>query len=695
MTPLETMDTPTIQLGPTGVLLVGRTPDNDLSIDHPLVSRHHARIERSGARWTVTDLSSTNGTYVNGQRIQAPVSLAIGDSVDLGGSRLVLLDESRLERRDYRGNTRVEAQEIAISAGGKLLLEGVSLTLLPSELVGLMGPSGAGKTTLMTSLNGYQPPSAGRILFNGQDLYASFDYFRLGIGYVPQDDILHGDLTVAEALYFTARLRLPGDTSDDEIERRIDRVLNQLHISHIRDSLIGSPTRKVVSGGERKRVNVAMELLTDPPVLFLDEPTSGLSSEDALLVMQGLRELARDGRTILLTIHQPSREVFSLMDNLAVVSRDVQTRTPARLVYYGPAYPEAIRFFNPGEDLPADPSPDRVLKGLAKRPAAEWHDRYQRSPLRQRFVDQRAGQGTVRGAGMAGPRRPPAAWRQAFVLMRRGFALKVRDLWNSSILLAQAPIIALLLVLVFGAASRNEDDFVKWQKSGAATATVLFLMNIAAIWFGCSNAAREIVAEWAVFSRERMVGLRLVAYLTSKLGLLSLIGLIQCGLLLLIGRYGCRIEAPWPLLLAGLFLSALVGTSLGLLISAFARSSEVAISLVPIVILPMVMLGGMMQPVHEMDQPARTLAHLMPSRWAFELAVSTEARHRPSEPPAGVRAPVAQATPGATRTDDLAEHFFPAQHRSREATSLTVLAAQSLLLLLGTLAILRSRDIHL
>jgi ABC-type multidrug transport system ATPase subunit len=684
-----------IQVAPAATLVVGRTADNDLSIDHPLISRHHVRLQRTGSGWTVTDLGSTNGTYLNGRRLQGASALGIGDVIDLGGSRLVLLDEGCLERRDYRGNTRVEAQEIAVSIGERRLLEGVSLTLLPSELVGLMGPSGAGKTTLMTALNGYQPPSAGRVLFNGQDLYGSFDQFRLGIGYVPQDDILHGELTVGEALYFTARLRLPGDTGGREIEQRIDRVLNQLRIAHIRDSPIGSPTRKVVSGGERKRVNVAMELLTDPPVLFLDEPTSGLSSEDALVVMQGLRDLAREGRTILLTIHQPSREIFRLMDNLAVVGRDVEAGTPARLVYYGPAYPEAIRFFNPDRELPAEPSPEGLLRGLNERSAGEWLERYRRSPLKQRFVDQRAGQGTVRGAGQAGPRRPPAAWRQAFLLMRRGLALKIRDRWNSSILLAQAPIIAALLVLVFGAATREDADLARWQQSGATTATVLFLMNIAAIWFGCSNAAREIVAEMAVFNRERMVGLRLTAYLASKLGLLSLIGLFQCVLLLLIVRSGCRIDAPWPPLLAGLCLSALAGTSLGLTLSALARSSEVAISLVPVVILPMVMLGGMMQPVHDMDQPARTIATLMPSRWAFELAATIEAEHRPASPPTTGGPSGAADAPSTTGLPDLAEPYFPDGRRSRAAVPSLVLTAETLLLLVATLTILRSRDIHL
>ncbi len=687
-----------LQLGSSAALIVGRTSENDLAIDHPLISRRHARIERSGARWTVTDLGSTNGTFLNGTRLSATAPLEIGDIVDLGGSRLVRLDDEFLERRDYRGNTRVEAQGVAIDAGKRRLIEGVSLTLLPSELVGLMGPSGAGKTTLMTALNGYQPPSAGRVLYNGRDLYAEFDQFRLGIGYVPQDDILHGDLTVREALYFTAKLRLPGDTGRDEIERRIDRVLSQLHIAHIRDSAIGSPTRKVVSGGERKRVNVAMELLTDPPVLLLDEPTSGLSSEDALLVMEGLRELALEGRTILLTIHQPSREVFRLMDNLVVVSRDVETRNPARVVYYGPAYPEAIRFFNPDLSLPAEPSPEGVLRGLAKKSTAEWSNRYERSAIKSRFVDQRAGQSDVQVATEPRPRKLPSALRQLILLTRRELVLKARDRWNGVILMVQAPIIALLIVLVFGAATRPEEGVSK-AMAWPSVASVLFLSNIAALWFGCSNAAREIVAERPVFARERMVGLRLVAYLGAKLVLLGLIGLVQCGLLLAIVRAGCEIEAPWPRLLAGLFLSALVGSSIGLTLSALARSSEVAISLVPIAILPMVMLGGMLRPVHEMQQTARTIAHLMPSRWALELAVDAEEKRRPMEEI--VRQEPAKAGSKTklpvlnSEQEGFAEFYFPAKNRTRPGTLLFVLTAQALLLIAGTLAVLRSRDVHL
>jgi hypothetical protein len=395
--------------------------------------------------------------------------------------------------------------------------------------------------------------------------------------------------------------------------------------------------------------------------------------------MQCLRALAREGRTILLTIHQPSPEVFRLLDNLAVVSRDVKSGQPARLVYYGPAYPESIRFFNPGKDLPADPAPEGVLRGLAERATLDWLQRYCASPLKRRFVDQRAGRGLMKGTAAPKAPRRPSAFGQALVLLRRGVALKTRDVWNSTILLAQAPVIAALFVLIFSATTWKDSNSIARQQGGMATATVLFLMNIAAVWFGCSNAAREIVAEWAVFHRERMVGLQLTSYVGAKLGLLSFIGLTQCILLLAIVKGGCRIDAPWPELLATLFLSTLVGSCLGLLISALARSSEVAISLVPLAILPMVVLGGMMQPPHAMDQPARSLAQLVPSRWAFELSLQSEVEERT----------VLRNTP------DLAESYFPAKRRSPSTTALGVLVAQTCLLLSGTLAVLRSRDIHL
>lgn len=671
-------------------LLLGRDPDCELVIDDTLASWHHARLTRSGVDWFLEDLGSTNGTFVNGRRVHGRQSIAVGDLIAVGGSTLLLRAHGQLERRDQRGNLAIEVRDLAIDVPGKRLIEKASLTLYPGELVGLMGPSGAGKTTLMLAMNGYMAPSAGRVLFNGQNLYSSYDQFRQHIGYVPQDDIMHGDLTVREALYFSARLRLPRDMKRAEILQRIERVLSELGLEGTEDVLIGSPAKKGISGGQRKRVNLAMELLTDPSVLFLDEPTSGLSSEDALMVMKGLRRLADRGKTILITIHQPSREVFQQMDNLVLLGKDSGSPHPASVAYFGPAYPDSIHFFSPEKRARQDPSPDRLLEGLAQRPAGEWIVAYNSSAIRQRYVDQRAGTNT-QATLSAEPETSDATgniflqWR---TLSARCLRIKFRDLANTAILLLQAPVIALLIVLVFGSEVSAEMTDENWREGAAATATTVFLMSIAALWFGCSNAAREIVAEWAIYHRERMINLSLPAYVGSKLAVLGSVCLAQCCALVAIVHYGCGLRASWLPLLGVLILVSLVGMAFGLLLSARAPSSEVAISLVPLILLPMVILGGILQPPHKTVQPVKTFAHLMASRWAFESMLVIESEERKEwTPPQVPGQPVSEPR-------DVAEHYFPIENRLPRALPVGVLLLMLASLVATILKVLKSRDVH-
>ncbi len=645
-------------------LVLGRDPSATVVLDQPMVSWQHARLLRRSGGLIVEDLGSTNGTFVNGRRIAGSVPVSSGDVIGLGSYSFRLAGLDRIEQRDYRGNVTVEARGVALDVPGRRLLEGVSLTIYPSELVGLMGPSGAGKTTLMSALNGYLRPAAGSVAFNGQDLYAFYDRFRAHIGYVPQDDIMHSDLTVRQALTFTARLRLPTDTRAAEIAQRVDRVLDQLGLTDAADVLIGSAERKGISGGQRKRVNLAMELLTDPFVLFLDEPTSGLSSEDALMVMRLLRRLADEGKTVLLTIHQPSRDVFRLMDSLVLVAKDARSPQPARVVYFGPAYPDAVHFFAPESQAEREPSPDLMLHGLAQRPAAEWAARYATSPQKQEYVDRRAG--TNPAAAAALPITKPArrgGVSQWQTLVQRSLAVKIRDRWNTVILLAQAPLIALLIGAVFGRREAATAD--------STAETGLFLMVLAAIWFGCSNSAREIVGEWAIYRRERMINLGISSYLGSKLAVLGGLCALQCATLLPIvaNRVGLQGEAG-PMF-ALLWLAALIGVAMGLLVSAAARSSEIAIALVPLLLLPMVILGGLMQPLHLMEEPVRLLAQAMPSRWAFEGLVILESKGR-----------------------ELGVRCFPPADRSTLAEVVTVCAGL-FAVLAGAIALqLRLRDIH-
>lgn len=675
------------------VLVLGRDPECDMPVEHPTISWHHARLQRSGGRVILEDLGSTNGTFVNGSRVDGQTEVHVGDVIALGSSTFRLRAPDQLERRSDEGNMTLEVRDLTVDVPGKRLIEGASFVIYPGELVGLMGPSGAGKTTLMLAMNGYTPPSYGQVLWNGRDLYAHFDQFRTHIGYVPQDDIMHGDLTVWQALYYSARLRLPRDMRKSEIEDRIRKVLAQLGLQGTEDVLIGSASKKGVSGGQRKRVNLAMELLTDPSVLFLDEPTSGLSSEDALTVMTVLRELADRGKTILITIHQPSLEVFRQMDNLVLLGKDAGSPDPAGLAYFGPAYPDSVRFFHQGSRTEAEPLPDRLLEGLKERSAREWIAAYRRSSFKRRYVDQRVG--TLPAAEARNLSRPPAGgtllqWK---TLTQRSLAIKVRDLANTAILLVQAPIIALLIVLVFGADVKAEMTQATWQAGAAATATTLFLLTISALWFGCSNSAREIVAEWAIYHRERMINLALPAYVGSKVTVLGALCVVQCCALMAIVYRGCGLDGPWRPMLAVLVLTSLVGMGLGLVLSARAGSSEVAISLVPIVLLPMVILGGIMQPLHKMGQPGETLADAMASRWSFEAMLMLESDERPRWPLESMPPESLEDLPPQEERD-VAERYFPTDERSARPVPVAALAVMFALLVTIILWILRSRDVH-
>lgn len=679
------------------VLTIGRDPKCDLALDYPMVSWQHARLARVGNQITVEDLGSTNGTFVNGQPVKGVVTVNPGDVIGLGSYTFQLTQAGRLEKRDYRGNLTIEGAGITVDVPGKRLIENVSLTIYPSELVGLMGPSGAGKTTLMNVLNGYSPPSDGAVLCNGVSLYSSQAQFSGHIGYVPQDDIMHRDLTVGQALYYTARLRLPSDFRDEEIRQRIAQVLSQLGLEGAEDKLIGSPENKVISGGQRKRVNLAMELLTEPSILILDEPTSGLSSEDALVVMKLLRQLADTGKTIIIAIHQPNLAVFGLMDNLVVLSPDANASGVGKMVYYGPAYPDAVYFFNPnhpgrtGGQPDQRPSPDEVLEGLTKSSTAEWIKRYDASEYKRQYVTERAGHQPANSQELRPKANRQPGILQWWTLVRRCFEIKLKDRWGTGILLAQAPIIALLIVLVFGKqvslnpAPISSDQAMDWYSTSNAMRITMFLMVIAALWFGCSNSAREIVSELAIYRRERMVNLKIPSYVASKFTVLGLLCIIQCAVLVGIVYVGCGLRGAVLPIFGILTLTSLVGAALGLTASAWARTVERAIALVPIILLPMIIMGGALYPKHKMTLPWMT--QVVPSRWAYEALLLTEAEGR-------AHIPVNRTADSELEFLDMAEEHFPRNSRGGAGVGALVLGVMLLVLMGIILVLLRWRDIR-
>ena len=688
-------------------MVLGRDPSCEYPLNYPMISWHHAALERSGDGTYVEDLGSRNGTYVNGARISGRTLVHAGDEIGLGSFHFQLLEDGALAKREYIGNVTIEVNSVAVNApNGDRLLDSISLTVFPSELVALMGPAGAGKTTFLKAINGYTRPAAGRVLFNGADLYQFYDRFRTQMSYVPQDDIVHPQLTVREALYFSAKLRT--DLKDDEIEKRIDKVLESLGIQDKKNTIIGSPEKKVLSGGQRKRVNIAMELIAAAPVIFLDEPTSGLSSYDAENVVQVLKKLSTEGNTIITTIHQPSLDIFKQFDSLIMISRDRGGR--GALAYFGPAHPDSIEFFDPAGSKTAttrgrDLSPEMLLSGLAKKPTSDWVQTYESSRYKKLFVEDRpqniptksndaAEKSAVRKFGLG----------QWWTLIRRNYLLKARDKAQSIILLVQAPVFALLLGAVFKTMQFSKTP---WETIAKQIPPLQFLMVVAAVWFGCNNVARDIVGEWTVFQRERMVSLKLPSYIFSKLAITAVLSLFQCGTLLGIVYLMCKLQGNFLSTLGILYMASLVGAAIGLCVSARASTTEAAIAMLPLILLPVIALGGALTPLHGMSAPMRAVAKVMPSRWAFEANLLLEAKESHGEPDpadqpceakkgwdlANVHFPVVRCSEPGDPNSIEDESLF-VEGRTKLETSYAVLGGMLFFWLGTALVFLKMRDIQ-
>ncbi len=465
----------------------------------------------------------------------------------LGDQNVAVDDETGQIRLDARNLTRTVRKD----GQALTLLEDVSLTIHPRELVAIVGASGAGKTTLLLALNGYQPATSGQVLLNGIDFYDAPDLFRTAIGYVPQADIVHGELTVESALRYAALLRLPQDTPAAEIERMIARTLTELELEHRRSSLI-----RTLSGGERKRVNIGVELLTRPSILFLDEPTTGLDAGLERRVTQQLRTLAREGRTIITVTH--SVQTLEEYDKVIWMARG------GRLAYCGPPR-EAPRFFGVADYAAVYDLLNAT--GSATLSIA----RGSKSPYLDAASSPFAGSGSTAGAALPRllPSRPrQSAWRQLSALTCRYLEVIRSDTRNLAIWMAQVPLVALIVAFLFKA-----DTFASAQTADSKgnfpvqdAPRLLFLLALSMTCFGLCNACREIVKEKAIYHRERHVALQIGPYIGSKMVVLGIVAVLQSLFLLaaVCLKIDFHLDAPRMLLLfsilaAGSFMSVLMG----------------------------------------------------------------------------------------------------------------------------------------
>lgn len=625
-----------------GTLTIGRDPASDLVLDHATVSWHHARLDVRDGVVTLTDLRSTNGVFVDGQRVSA-ATVSPASVVRLGSVPLKLESGGVLAPKHYKGEIRLDAlgvtRRLDASHGGRVILDDVSVTIYPGEMVALMGPSGAGKTTLLEVLTGQRRPSSGTVLVNGADLHAG-GVER--IGYVPQEDVMHRDLTVYEVLYYAARLRLPGDLPDASVREHVERLLARMGLAHIRDTLIGGEHVRGVSGGQRKRVNIAIELITEPPLLFLDEPTSGLDATSTLEVLSVLRSLADEGKTIVMTIHQPRVEAFRLVDMVLLLAKG------GKLAYFGPSVPGVVEYFSKRSKAPfrSDSNPaDFALDVLDPRDAAhqrapeEWQADYRSSETHHAYVAARRGeQATVELSNPGGSGQPPSALAQSWTMVRRLCQRKARDRAALTLQVLQPLVVGAVLMATFHGLEwpvvansdlTLSDPLFASQAAGLQASNkahaIVFLIAATTFWLGCSNVARELVAERAVFRRERMAGLSVGAYLCANFLVQALAGCAQVGILFALG-WAPELHASFPEA-AGLGVLTLAsGIGVGMWVSSLARTEVTAISSLPLLLLPQLLLAGYIQSYKDLGDGLRLLSSAMPVRWGFESMLDLEYR---------------------------------------------------------------------
>ncbi|MEU5539755.1 FHA domain-containing protein [Streptomyces sp. NPDC020362] len=602
------------------VMRIGRALENELVVSDLQVSRHHAEFHSTpDGRFEIRDLGSHNGTYVNGQPIAKGGSVLLGpsDIVGVGHSTFRIVGD-RLEEFVDTGEVSFLARHLTVTVdGGKQILKDVSFGVPEKSLIAVIGPSGSGKSTLLKALTGYRPANQGEVLYDNRNLYKQFAELRQRIGLVPQDDILHKELTVKKALKYAAKLRFPADTTGQERDARIDEVLRELKLDIHKDKKVTS-----LSGGQRKRVSVALELLTKPSLIFLDEPTSGLDPGMDRDVMQLLRGLADDGRTVLVVTHSVAE--LAICDKLLVMAPG------GAVAYFGPPE-EALNFF--GYDTWAD-----VFSAFENYRDYDWAGRWKGSQHYQMYaadIDAVAPQSVHMPPPQAMKPPKPQGWgSQLMTLIRRYVAVIASDkgfLALTVILPAVLGAVSLLIdhnrgLLVNAAVNPRTGQHIP---NGTAT-TVLLILAVGACFAGAANSVRELIKERVIYERERATGLSRSAYLMSKVVVLGAVTVLQ-GLLVGVIGFSSR-EIPDQGLVLGsstlfelcLPIMALGFTSMmfGLVISSLVKTAEKTMPLLVMFAIIQVVFTGCLFTLHG-TLGVNEFSYLMPSRWAVAAAGAT------------------------------------------------------------------------
>ncbi len=587
---------------------------------------------------TLEVLQATRAIMVGDLPVRNTARLADGDVIRIDVGQVLRCNFSERIIEEERNVIRVlEVRDLRHSfRNGETAVDNISFTATRGEMICVMGPSGSGKSTLLRTIAGQNKPDSGEVVLNGRDLYNHLDELRGYISYIPQDDAFDEQLTIEENLTLAAALRSP-HLSSRERARRIDGKLIELGLNERRNSVVGSATKKALSGGERKRLNIGLDMIGGADIYLFDEPTSGLSSKDSEHVIEIVKGMAHN-KIVLVTIHQPSSKIFQTFNKVVLLDKG------GRLVFFGTPT-EALNYFaqaenqqqhnmdvagcaacgstrpeyifdvleTPLRDMSGDIIYEENGRGQfvpARRFSPEfWRDKYESYRLlqdvRQVPVKRETSARTTAPLGPHPARRRwwmgvrwRDEWTQLKTLLHRAFFSKMRNRVNVVTTLVEAPLLSALIACVLRYNETGNYDF-----AGSYHIPIyLFLGVTVAMFLGLTNSADDIIRDRVVLQRERNLKIRLPYYIAAKMGTLCLFALIQCVFFLLIGDYILQIRGMFWIYLWYTALTTFAGVALGLLISSLVADAKTAVNIVPLILIPQIIMGGALIKYEDMNR---------------------------------------------------------------------------------------------
>jgi ABC-type multidrug transport system ATPase subunit/CRP-like cAMP-binding protein len=620
--------------------IIGSASDCDPRILDHNIALYHVKLskikERSGKfKYSVKPVCDTRKyhIFINKQPIEHEVILDKYDELIIGNYKIII-DPDRDQISVKKANDHsLQVSNLKYKHKQLTIIDNVSFSAQSGQLIGLLGPSGSGKSTFLDLLYGFKNPSSGSIAYDQTPFRLNQIYYHDIFGFVPQDDILFPELTVYENLYFAAKVRSPIEERE-KIDNRIEQVLEILKLSDKKNARVGNVEKKGLSGGQKKRVNIARELLFEPDVLFLDEPTSGLSSRDAEEVVHFLRILADTGKMVITVVHQPSSHIYKMFDQIVLLEEG------GKLVFSGPAK-DCLAYmaaFEPEDDFPVEcpqclsVQPDKIFNILGKEDAN--HQRihppefWQREFIRQQGLEKPV-TGPLNPNNQTLFKKRGLDFREHFaqfcLLLQRTFLIKSRDYINLAVQFFTPVLLALLIAFILRSSPSESVNYA--PQLNTQIPVYLFVAIILAIFTGATGSAKDIVGEQSTYRREISANLQKKWYVLSKFCVQACLTGLQIAMFLAIGNGILEIKNAFWTFFPLLYLSSLFGVSLGLLLSSCLKTTEAVINFIPLILIPQIILGGAQIQYEDFNKSffldrhiplVPEICHLIPARWAYE-----------------------------------------------------------------------------